>query len=204
MLRLGPIKDLVKIATSQNRTFGIVNSISQNMPIDNLSKPTPWFTYSAIHFLNSVNLSEKRIFEYGSGFSTLYFRNRSAYVTSVEDNRFWKDKIEATSPPATQSQILLKEGLDYINAPLTFEHSFDLIVVDGSFREECVKVAIQALSNNGMIILDNSDGYVSEAKLLKKSGFLQIPFLGPGPMSAVLWETSLFIKAESWKNFSSE
>jgi hypothetical protein len=204
MLNLGPIKDLLQITRSQNRTFGIVNSISQNIPIDNLGKPTPWFTYSAIHFLNSVNLDEKYIFEYGSGFSTLYFRNRSAYVTSVEDNHVWKDRIEAISPPTRQSQILLREGSDYVNAPLTFEHTFDLIVVDGSFREECVKVAIQALSNNGIIILDNSDGYVGEAKLLRKSGFLQIPFLGPGPMSAVLWETSLFIKAESWANFSSE
>jgi len=176
----------------------------QNIPIDSLGKPTPWFTYSAIHFLNSVDLNGKRVFEYGSGYSTLYFRNRLADVTSVEDNQFWKDKIEGMSPSVNKSLILYREGIEYVNAPLSFDHTFDLIVVDGSFREECVKVAIRALSNNGMIILDNSDGYVSEAELLRKSGFLQIPFLGPGPMSAVLWETSLFIKEENWSNFSIE
>jgi hypothetical protein len=204
MLRLGPIRDLLRIALSQNRTFGITNSISQNIPIDHLNNPTPWFTYSAIHFLNSMDLHKKRVFEYGSGFSTLYFRNRGADVTSVEDNHFWKDKIDGTSPGAAKTEILYKEGPDYVNAPLTFAHTFDLIVVDGSFREECVNVAIRALSNNGMIILDNSDGYVNAAALLRKSGFLQIPFLGPGPMSAVLWETSLFVKAEKWKNFPIE
>jgi hypothetical protein len=200
MTRLGPIKDLVKIALSQNKTFGIVNSISQNIPIDILSKPTPWFTYSAIHFLNTIELNGKRVFEYGSGFSTLYFRNRLADVTSVEDNQFWKNKIDDMSMSTTKSLILYKEGTEYVNAPLDFDHTFDLIVVDGSYREECVKVAIRALSKNGMIILDNSDGYVSSAKLLRKSGFLQIPFLGPGPMSAVLWETSLFIKEDNWSN----
>jgi hypothetical protein len=204
MLRLGPIKDLLRIAISQNRTFGIVNSISQNSPIDYLDKPTPWFTYSAIHYLNSIDLSEKLVFEYGSGFSTLYFRNRLADVTSVEDNHFWKNKIEGMSSSTNKSQILFKEGSDYVNAPLTFKHKFDLIVIDGSFREECATIAIKSLSNDGMIILDNSDGYVGAAKLLRKSGFLQIPFLGPGPMSAVLWETSLFIKAENWRNFSIE
>lgn len=201
MLRLGPVKDLLRIALSQNRTFGITNSISQNIPIDHLNKPTPWFTYAAIHFLNSIDLHEKRIFEFGSGFSTLYFRNRGAIVTSVEDNHFWKDKIDATSSSTTHSQILFKEGAEYVNAPLTFPYKFDLIVVDGSFREECAKVAIRALSNNGFIILDNSDGYVDAAALLRKSGLLQIPFLGPGPMSAVLWETSLFLMTEKWKNF---
>jgi len=200
MTRLGPIKDLVKIALSQNKTFGIVNSISQNIPIVSLSKPTPWFTYSAIHFLNTIELNGKRVFEYGSGFSTLYFRNRLADVTSVEDNQFWKNKIDDMSMSTTKSLILYKEGTEYVNAPLDFDHTFDLIVVDGSYREECVKVAIRALSKNGMIILDNSDGYVSSAKLLRKSGFLQIPFLGPGPMSAVLWETSLFIKEDNWSN----
>lgn len=204
MLGLGPIKDLMRIAMSQNKTFGIVNSISQNTPIDNLNNPTPWFTYSAIHFLNSIDLKGKRVFEYGSGFSTLYFRNRLADVTSVEDNLFWKDKIEGMSKGAARSQILFKEGNDYVRAPLNFRHKFDLIVVDGSFREECAKVAIRALSNNGMIILDNSDGYVAESNLLRKSGFVQIPFLGPGPMSAVLWETSLFIKMEKWRNLSIE
>ncbi len=204
MLRLGPIKDLFKIALSQNRTLGIVNSITQNIPIDSLGKPTPWFTYSAIHFLNSVDLDGKRVFEYGSGYSTLYFRNRLADVTSVEDNQFWKDKIEGLSPSVNKSLILYREGNEYVNAPLSFDHTFDLIVVDGSFREECAKVAIRALSDNGMIILDNSDGYVTAAELLRKSGFLQIPFLGPGPMSAVLWETSLFIKAENWSNSTIE
>jgi hypothetical protein len=204
MLKLGPIKDLLQITRSLNRTFGIVNSISQNMPIDHLNQPTPWFTYPAIRFLDSINLKQKRVFEYGSGFSTLYFRNRSAYVTSVEDNRFWKEKIEATPSSMNHSQILFREGLDYVNAPLTYEHTFDLIIVDGSFREECAKIAIQAISNNGMIILDNSDGYVAEAELLRKSGFLQIPFFGPGPMSSVLWETSLFIKEKHWNNCSRE
>lgn len=204
MLRLGPIRDLLRIAMSQNKTFGIVNSISQNTPVDRHDEPTPWFTYSAIHFLNSIDLQGMRVFEYGSGFSTLYFMNRLAHVTSVEDNQFWKSKIESLSKSTTNNQILFREGSDYVNAPLTFGGKFDLIIVDGSFREECVKVAIKALSGDGIIILDNSDGYVNEAKLLQKSGFLQIPFLGPGPMSAVLWETSLFIRMEKWRNFSIE
>lgn len=204
MPKLGPIRDLLRIAMSQNRTFGIVNSISQNSPIDCQNRPTPWFTYSSIHYLNSIDLHKKRVFEYGSGFSTLYFRNRLAEVTSVEDNHFWKEKIEGMAKSTTRSEILFKEGSEYVNAPLTFKHKFDLIIIDGSFREECAKVAAKALSNNGMIILDNSDGYVDAAKVLRKSGFLQIPFIGPGPMSAVLWETSLFIRTEKWSNFSIE
>ena len=44
----------------------------------------PWFTYPAIEALSNWDLSDKRVFEYGSGFSTLFWASRAKEVVSVE------------------------------------------------------------------------------------------------------------------------
>lgn len=41
-------------------------------------QPIPWFTCRAIDFLSQLDLSEKIVFEYGAGASTLYWAKRGS------------------------------------------------------------------------------------------------------------------------------
>lgn len=60
-------------------------------------KPIPWMTYPAIEFFRRSELFGKkpRVFEFGSGSSTLFWAERAAHVYSVEDDeRFWNSISE--------------------------------------------------------------------------------------------------------------
>ncbi len=62
-----------------------------------LGRRLPWMTYDAICFLEKICTKSTRVFEYGSGGSSLFFASRCTHVTSVEHNMEWsgflKDKI---------------------------------------------------------------------------------------------------------------
>lgn len=58
---------------------------------------TPWFTYPAISMLRQIVSSESRIFEYGSGFSSLYFKSVAAELVSVEHNSKWGDILKRSN-----------------------------------------------------------------------------------------------------------
>ena len=63
-----------------------------------LSLGLPWLTYDAINFLEKICNSDKRVFEWGSGGSTLFFAARCKDVTSIEHDTFWikslREKLE--------------------------------------------------------------------------------------------------------------
>jgi hypothetical protein len=89
---------------------------------------------------------------------------------------------------------LCPEISDYVNCIHTSDEFFDVIIIDGLYRYNCAIEAVKRLSTGGMIILDNSDWYPATAKSLRENNFLQIDFIGWGPINAYAWCTSVFIK----------
>ena len=55
----------------------------------------PWMTFSVIDFLKKISHSEMKVFEYGSGGSTLFWSSRVKDLISVEHDRSWFEKIKA-------------------------------------------------------------------------------------------------------------
>jgi hypothetical protein len=64
--------------------YGHAASSRAQVPIDGDGNPTPWYTYPAIAYLSQLDFSERIVFEYGSGNSTLWRGARSKRVVSVE------------------------------------------------------------------------------------------------------------------------
>lgn len=60
----------------------------------------PWMTYPAIDFLKDILSKENKVFEYGSGYSTLFFNNVAGEVVSVEHDPIWADRIKEQLPNA--------------------------------------------------------------------------------------------------------
>ena len=70
--------------------IGFISSLEKKIPIDSNSKPIPWFTYSFVDFLVPRINKEFRLFEYGSGNSTLFLSPFVKYIDSVEhDLKFY-------------------------------------------------------------------------------------------------------------------
>ena len=78
--------------------------------------------------------------------------------------------------------------------PKILKGKYDIIVIDGEFRDECSKLAPRYLKKGGIIILDNSDWHRNIAKNFRELGFLQIDFKGFGALNTYTWVTSIFYK----------
>jgi hypothetical protein len=86
-----------KIITQKNSylvQIGYLESQVNKLPIDVNGNPLPWMNYPFIDFLSKRLYPEMEIFEYGAGYSSLYFANRVGKVISVEYNKEWYDKIK--------------------------------------------------------------------------------------------------------------
>ena len=53
------------------------------------TEPLPWYTFSSIDFLEDLLQPQWRVFEYGSGGSTRFYRERCVEVETVEHDPAW-------------------------------------------------------------------------------------------------------------------
>lgn len=170
----------------------------------------PWFTYPAIEAINNWDLSDKRVFEYGSGFSTLFWASRAKEVVSVEHDRTWYEMISKLAPDNVRlilapidkdesdpSPELRQQFEAYSSA---IDGRFHVIVVDGygrsRVRYQCAQRALPHLDSNGLIILDNSDWLPASALFLRRAGLIEMDFSGPVPGNNHTQTTSFFLTRE--------
>lgn len=66
-------------------------------PVDKDGNPLPWYTYGAIEFLSAIVRPHMKVFEYGSGQSTLWW-SRMASISAVEHDSEWFQQISALVP----------------------------------------------------------------------------------------------------------
>ncbi|MFA7473850.1 MAG: FkbM family methyltransferase, partial [Spirosomataceae bacterium] len=73
---------------------------------------------------------------------------------------------------------------------------FNIVVVDGRNRVKCTLFAVNYLTPDGVIILDNSDRahYLPAKEKLKKLGFRRLDFTGMTPIVGITTTTSVFYK----------
>lgn len=183
----GPSHPLLDIL---NNGYGFERSRAERMPVDSKGQPLPWYTYPAIEYIRQLDLSDKRVFEYGGGSSSRFWAGIAQSVVTVEKNKAWHDSIRA-SIPANVNLLWVPDNPAYERSILAFE-PFDVIVIDGSERYQCAGCAIERLKPGGLIILDNSDWYVKAAGRLRAFGLLQVDMTGFGPINCYTWTTSFF------------
>jgi len=174
------------------------SQISGKTPLD---ERRPWLTERAIRYLDGIIEPGMNVLEYGCGGSTLFFLDRGCHVTSVEHNRKWVQAVEQTldKEQIKQWEPLVVEKKDdnidkleqaYRQMPLTPEASYDVILIDGLAREQCLS-AVRKTEFSGWLIYDNSDRFADTDKLrsLSKSTFKQ--FAGPTCYSMPFTETTI-------------
>lgn len=172
--------------------YGFVKSAYMWKSIDRNGKPVPWFTYPAIEYLTYLDLSAMRVFEYGSGNSTLFFSKRCRQITSVEDDPAWWEYVEQTV--GDNGQVILEVAkADYIAAVQKDKQLWDIIVIDGSHRRECAVAAARALNSGGLIIVDDADGETAACEVLRREGLIEVDFHGFGPINGYTKTTAFFL-----------
>ncbi len=171
-------------------------SIAQRSAVDRHGLALPWYTYPAIEYLETFDLLDCRVFEFGSGNSSIYWAKRARSVTTVEDDPRWHEQVQARAL-LNQNLLLRRDRDGYVAAIAHDGIPYDVIVIDGNHRLECTKAAIPQLNPGGMIVLDNSDRDTERAcsAMLREAGFIQVDFCGFGPINGYSWSTSIFFRS---------
>lgn len=192
--RLLPASVVAQLVNSRTLavTYGQFGSIRRSECIDCANAKIPWYTYPAIEYLNNMDFSGKSVFEYGSGNSSAYWAKKAKSVHSVEHHREWYAKV--TSGMAENQIVELCESeQEYLGAIQRTTEKFDVIIIDGIFREKCAKLVQGHLAIDGIVILDNADWYKETSKYLREEmDLLEVDFHGFGPINAYTWTTSIF------------
>jgi hypothetical protein len=185
--------------------YGFVRSMKEHRCVDAEGRAIPWITYSAIRFLESLDFAGARVFEYGSGASTLWWKWRGALVTSVDHDPAWAEKVRAQS--GDPDLILETDKKRYADSILSRPQTYDVVVVDGwqdehdFLRYRCVAAALQRLTRRGIIVLDNSEWLPKTCALLREAGWEQVDFEGPCPGNAEFGRTSVFWRGKLSFNY---
>jgi hypothetical protein len=175
--------------------MGWFDSRAQRRPIDAAGQPLPWFTYPAIHFLEDRLRPTMRVFEFGSGHSTLWFAARVADVVACEHVEEWATAIRPRLP-ANARLLLHTDKSDYVAAVGDQQQRFDIVLIDGHFRNRCAAACLDSLDQQGIIIWDNAERekYRAGMERLCAAGFKKLDFIGFGPMNIYSWTTSIFYR----------
>lgn len=194
------INTLLVNKKSYLRSTGYLRSFKQGHPCDANGEFLPWMNYPVVAFLKERLNKDINIFEYGSGYSTRFYAQRVGTVTSLEYNQLWYNRIKDTLPNNV-TLIYQKSDIDgqYCRAIQQSKQKYELVIVDGDDRHNCMRVCIDSLTKNGVIILDDSQRaeYDEGILALEQSGFKRIHFEGLKPKGKHMDRTTIFYKDQN-------
>jgi len=182
-----------------------------------------WVTFEAREWLESFLAADMKVFEFGSGGSTIFISRRVKALVSVEHDPKWHKltsealtrnnvqncqyllvpqqiATEATHKPNdpygfVSSQYHGMSFEDYVTSISGFpDEAFDLVAVDGRARPSCILRAMDKVRCGGHLMLDNSERIRYQAGKDLLSDWEQMHFFGPGPYVREFWQTSIYKK----------
>ncbi len=180
--------------------IGWFNAYNSKSPIDEHGEPIPWVTYSFIDFISERLTKNHTVFEFGSGNSTFFYAKHAAKVLSVEHDKAWFEKISASKPLNSEMVFCkLEKNGEYSKMPASMGSKSDIIIVDGRDRVNCCIQSISALTDGGVLILDDSERkeYSPAIKFLIQQEFKHLSFSGISPGLFYRKSTSVFYKKDN-------
>ncbi len=150
-----------------------------------------------IAFLEQRLNNDMTLFEYGSGYSTLFFASLVKQVTAVEHNKNWFDIVSDMKPDTVNLIYQPIEDIEAYTQAAGFEKRlYDIIVIDGRERIRCAQFAVNLLTEPGVIIFDDSSRtrYKKVEAFFGQSGFKKLDFIGLKPGGITCHQTSIYYR----------
>jgi precorrin-6B methylase 2 len=170
--------------------------------IDKNKNPIPWWSYSFNDFFIPKLNKNLEIFEYGSGNSTIFLSKRVKSIISIEHNKEYYEYVKQQIDNNVNLKYipLDKYNGEYSKIVLKEQKFFDVIIIDGRDRINCLKNSIQKLKDNGVLILDDSQrkNYQEAKEFMKDNGFKYIDFTGVSAGTYKKKATTIFYKSNNW------
>ena len=182
------------------RVVGWLDSIRKGYPCDTDGSPLPWMNYGIIDVFKDRINNQHSVFEYGSGYSTLFFAQRAKSIIAVEYDRYWFEHLSGKIP--ANAQLIFQpndiDG-DYCRAILKQPEKYDIVIVDGRDRVNCVKQALTKLTEQGVMLLDDSHRaeYAEGLRYARNQGFKTLDFTGLKPLWHKPGRTTLIYRSNN-------
>jgi len=135
--------------------------------------PLPWMTaLDARAIAHIVHRADpKHVLEWGSGHSTDRFPREAPHLkrwVSVEHDATWHARIAKRTPKGAVELVLVPPDVpastvgdgaafeDYVAYPAGLGLEFDLVLIDGKARLECLRASRGMLSQRGIVVLHDA------------------------------------------------
>jgi hypothetical protein len=108
----------------------------------------PWISFSAIDFIKKIVSQEMKVFEYGSGGSTLYWASRVSQVVSVEHDRSWYEKMKSVLAGRQDKNVdlfLVEAEPDSDSTPKNIENPADYFSADEQYKGKNFRKYVQSI-----------------------------------------------------------
>jgi predicted O-methyltransferase YrrM len=164
----------------------------------------PWWSYNAIKYADTI-VEGKKIFEYGTGGSTIRFSKKAKSVVAVEDDIKWAELMRKRLKELNIKNAEINYCSYNFHEPDDFENSdylkmvakddFDIIIIDGqdyTFREriKCFRYAEPLMKPGQYIIVDDYWRY-EELSASNKAKDVKV-FESVGPCRYGVTSTAVF------------
>ncbi|MBO9600878.1 MAG: class I SAM-dependent methyltransferase [Novosphingobium sp.] len=122
----------------------------------------PWWNVAATREVERFLAARRnaRVFEYGAGASTAWLAKRAHEVLTVEHDAAFMGEFRKMLAPLANVALLERPivdgGASYVGAISEVGGHFDLVVVDGRHRADCLMAAIPHLKPGGIVLFDDS------------------------------------------------
>ena len=133
-------------------------SARRGYPCNAQGEPVPWMNYAVTALLEERLKSTFRLFEFGSGYSTMFYARKVRSVTSVEHDEAWHAFVSRRVPENVEL-VYTAEDEDgaYCRTIGAQQTKYDVVIVDGRDRVNCLRQSLEHLADEGVVILDDSD-----------------------------------------------
>lgn len=191
---------LIRNSNSYLHTTGWIQSLEKSKPINEDGKPIPWMNFPVVKFLEERLNDDLTVFEFGSGYSTYFYAKKVMAVTSVEYDEDWLQLIKSDMPENVN--LIYKEkdiDGDYCRVIGITNKQYDVVIIDGRDRVNCVKQSIPALSSKGIILLDDShrERYREGIEFAKQLGFRALEIEGLKATGSIINRSTILYRTDN-------
>jgi hypothetical protein len=169
----------------------------------------PWIAWPCIEFLDSYLKPGDRVFEWGGGGSTIYFLKKGCLLTTVESSEVWVKELTTrvdALPPDCRSRwdlrfVAVKNNADpriadYIHE-VTNGGPWDVVLVDGWSRFQCLLAARSTVRPGGVLVLDNANQQQFRDVPSVMNGWKRHAFRGLGVARSWVTQTDAYVRPQN-------
>lgn len=165
-----------------------------------LAEGKPWMCRLVVEQLEQLVVPGMRILEWGSGGSTVFFAGMGAEVICIEHDVSWAKLVNselARRKLSAQVNIMrIDLAANYVDIVDDLSGGFDLVIVDGRRRVECVNKAHNRVVPGGWLVLDDSDRETYSPAHERLADWHKLVLKGPRPQTKVDPQTTMWRKPD--------